>query len=137
MTAQCATCGEPLDLKREEGLGAAVVTVFCPRCDQIAPDRAIAPVSAAVARGAHDGEGGREMTKRSGGSGRSGLGKLTAEIRSWVPEDTDEAIGTLAAMAGVSKSEYLRDLVMCHVHGCLINRLRQSSAQKGAGMAPE
>lgn len=69
---------------------------------------------------------------------RSGLGKLTAEIRSWVPEDTDEAIGTLAAMAGVSKSEYLRDLVMCHVHGCLtVIRLRQSSAQKGTGMAPE
>jgi hypothetical protein len=69
---------------------------------------------------------------------RSGIGKLTAEVRAWVPEDTDEAIGTLAALARVSKSEYVRDLLMCHVHGCLtVIRLRQSSAEKGAGMAPD
>jgi hypothetical protein len=69
---------------------------------------------------------------------RSGLGKLTAEVRAWVPEDTDEALATLAALARVPKGEYVRDLVMCHVHGALeVVRLRQSSAQKGAAMAPE
>jgi hypothetical protein len=69
---------------------------------------------------------------------RSGLGKLTAEVRAWVPEDTDEGLVTLAALARVPKGEYLRDLVMCHVHGCLtVIKLRQSSAQKGAGMAPD
>lgn len=66
----------------------------------------------------------------------SGMGKLTAEVRAWVPEETDEALVALAAIARVPKGEYLRDLVMCHVHGCLaVMRLRQSSAQKGAGMA--
>ena len=55
-----------------------------------------------------------------------------------MPEDTDEALATLAALARVPKGEYVRDLVMCHVHGALeVVRLRQSSAQKGAAMAPE
>lgn len=69
---------------------------------------------------------------------RSGLGKLTAEVRAWVPEDTDEGLATLAAIARVPKGEYVRELVMCHVHGALeLLRLRQTSAHKGAGMAPE
>lgn len=75
----------------------------------------------------------------------SGFGKLTAEIRCWVPESTDEAIAALAALAGVSKGEYLRDVVMCHVHGRLMMvRMRQISGlnsavlmRDSAGLTPE
>jgi phage FluMu protein Com len=67
MTARCAACGEPLDLKRGEGLGAAVLTVFCPRCDQIAPDTAIAPIRRPILR-LPSGRGTRKVKVRKVGS---------------------------------------------------------------------
>jgi Ribbon-helix-helix protein, copG family len=51
-------------------------------------------------------------------TGRStGLGKLTAEIRARVPEDTAEEITRLAARAGVPLGEYVRDVIIYHAHG--------------------
>jgi hypothetical protein len=53
MTAQCATCGGPLELKRDEDLGGGVETMFywCRRCnasrdrgDQMALGAPVAPV---------------------------------------------------------------------------------------------
>jgi hypothetical protein len=57
------------------------------------------------------------------------FGKLTSEIRAWVPPETEEGIATLAALAGQPKGAYLRNLVMCHVHGHLsVASLRQGGS---------
>lgn len=51
-------------------------------------------------------------------TGRSSdFGKLTAEIRARVPEDTAEGLARLAAQAGVPQGEYVRDVLIYHVHG--------------------
>lgn len=48
----------------------------------------------------------------------SPLGKLTAELpKIRVPEDTKDGLDRAARNAGMSTSEYLRELVMLHVHG--------------------
>ncbi len=68
----------------------------------------------------------------------SGLGKLTEECRTWIPEATGEALSALAAAAGVTRSEYVRDLLMVSVHGRLtIMRLRQPGDRCSAGIAPD
>ncbi|AVR89039.1 ribbon-helix-helix protein, CopG family [Thauera aromatica] len=52
-------------------------------------------------------------------SGRTGpFGKLTAEIpKIRVPDDTKDELERLARAAGITLSEYLRDLLMVHAHG--------------------
>lgn len=66
------------------------------------------------------------------------MGKLTAEVRAWVPEATSEALAALATQAGVTRSEYVRDLLMVWVHGRLtVMRLRQAVDPCSAGIAPE
>lgn len=61
------------------------------------------------------------------------FGKLTAEIRAWVPEDTDEGIVALAARAGVPKGAYVRAVLMCHVHGHVcVASLREGIALSSA-----
>jgi hypothetical protein len=75
---------------------------------------------------------------RSGTS--SGMGKLTAEVRAWVPEATSEALRALAAQAGVTRSEFVRDLLMDWVHGpgrLTVMRLRRPGDPCSAGIAPE
>lgn len=68
----------------------------------------------------------------------SGFGKLTAEIRARVPEDTAEGLARLAAKAGVPQAEYVRDVLMCHVHGpVIVLSLRQISSRHIAGTAPD
>jgi hypothetical protein len=68
----------------------------------------------------------------------SGLGKLTAEVRTWVPEETSEGLAALATLAGVSKGEYVRDVLMTFIHGRLtVVRLRQSGDPGSAGVTPE
>jgi hypothetical protein len=73
-------------------------------------------------------------------TGRStGFGKLTAEIRARVPEDTAEEITRLAALAGVPQGEYVRDVLMYHVHGYRGERtggLGRARRGIGAGMTP-
>jgi hypothetical protein len=66
-------------------------------------------------------------------TGNPGFGKLTAEIRAWVPEDTDEGIVALAARAGVPKGAYVRAVLMCHVHGHVsVASLREEVALSSA-----
>lgn len=68
----------------------------------------------------------------------SGLGKLTAECRAWLPQETDDALCALATLAGVTKGEYLRDVLMAFVHGRLaLVRLRQSGDLGSAGVEPK
>ena len=51
-------------------------------------------------------------------SGHTGpLGKLTTEIKIRTDEDTKDALERLARSAGLSLSEYLRDVLMVHAHG--------------------
>ena len=45
------------------------------------------------------------------------VGKLTAELRCLVPEEADEHVGALAALAGLPKGEYLRNVVMTWLYG--------------------
>ncbi len=64
----------------------------------------------------------------------SGLGKLTGEVRAWLPEETNEALAALATVAGVTKSEYVRDVLMGWVHGRLtIVKVRQTAEAGSAG----
>ena len=66
------------------------------------------------------------------------MGKLTAEVRAWVPEVTSEALTALATQAGVTRSEYVRDLLMVVVHGRLtVMRLPRPGDRCSAGMAPD
>jgi hypothetical protein len=66
----------------------------------------------------------------------SGLGKLTADVRTWVPEETSEGLAALATIAGVTKGEYVRDVLMSFVHGRLtVMRLRQSADPSSGGSA--
>ena len=66
------------------------------------------------------------------------MGKLTAEVKAWVPEETSEALQALATQAGVSRSEYIRDLLMVWVHGRLtVMRLRQPGGPGSTGMGPD
>jgi hypothetical protein len=65
----------------------------------------------------------------------SGLGKLTAEVSARVPEETDEALSALATVAGISKAEYVRGVLMSFVHGHLaMMRLRQSADPSSRGL---
>lgn len=72
-------------------------------------------------------------------TGRStGFGKLTREVRARVPEDTGEGLTRLAALAGVPEAEYVRDVLMCHVHGQVtVINLRHISARHVGALAPE
>lgn len=47
----------------------------------------------------------------------SPLGKLTAEIKTNVSEDTDEQLTFLASAHRQKKAEYVRNLIIEHVHG--------------------
>lgn len=50
-------------------------------------------------------------------SGNSMGSKCTADIKSFVPEDTKDALIVLASKAGMNLSEYVRHVLMQHVHG--------------------
>jgi hypothetical protein len=68
----------------------------------------------------------------------SGLGKVTGEVKACVPEETNEALAALATVAGMTKSEYVRELLMGHVHGRLtVMRLRQGEPGRRGGTKAE
>ncbi|TAM07230.1 MAG: ribbon-helix-helix protein, CopG family [Paraburkholderia sp.] len=65
----------------------------------------------------------------------SALKKLTAEIRTAVDDDTKDEVLRLAAAEGMSISEYLRDLIMIHVHGLeRLARLHKARLDRMAGI---
>ena len=47
----------------------------------------------------------------------SPLGKFTARAETVVPEETKEALNAMAWAADMTPAEYLRDLIIGHVHG--------------------
>ena len=47
----------------------------------------------------------------------SPLGKLTAEIKTMVAEETDELLAFLASAHRMKKAEYIRAVLVDHVHG--------------------
>jgi hypothetical protein len=63
------------------------------------------------------------------------LGKLTAEVKTVVDDETKDEFSRLAAIEGLSLSEYLRDLVMIHVHGRdRLARLHRARLDRMAGI---
>jgi hypothetical protein len=63
------------------------------------------------------------------------LGKLTAEIKTIVDDDTKDEFSRLATVEGLSISEYMRDLIMIHVHGRdRLARLHRARLDRMAGI---
>jgi hypothetical protein len=63
----------------------------------------------------------------------SPIGKLTAEIKTMLPEDTDELLSFLASAHRMRKAEYIRNILIEHVHGkAEIVRLRVSAPVRSA-----
>jgi hypothetical protein len=61
--------------------------------------------------------------------------KLTAEMRTVVDDATKDEFLRLASCEGMSVSEYLRDLVMIHVHGReRLARLHKARLDRMAGI---
>lgn len=68
----------------------------------------------------------------------SAIRKLTAEVKTVVDDDTKDEFARLAATEGMSISEYLRDLVMIHVHGReRLARLHRARLDRMAGLVPD
>jgi hypothetical protein len=66
---------------------------------------------------------------------RVGNGKLIAEIKTVVDDETKDEFLRLANAEGMSISEYLRDLVMIHVHGRdHLVRLHKARLERMAGI---
>lgn len=63
------------------------------------------------------------LFSRSGSS--TGLGKCTDEVKALVPEEIKSELSGLAAIYGVSLSEYVRDVLTIHTKGAVhVLRLR-------------
>lgn len=72
-------------------------------------------------------------------TGRStGLGKATGQMSVLVPEETKEGLIALAAVAGLTTSEYVRERLIEIVHGRLtLLRLRQGEGRRSVEKASE
>jgi hypothetical protein len=68
----------------------------------------------------------------------SSLGKLTAEIKVRVDDDTKDELDRLAFEASMGLAEFLRELVMIRVYGRdHVARLHRSRLALVAGIGPE
>lgn len=56
-------------------------------------------------------------------------GKCDEDIRVKVPSDLKEQVSALAVINGMTSSEYVRDLLILHVHGHL--RVLQDRSRRG------
>jgi Ribbon-helix-helix protein, copG family len=66
------------------------------------------------------------------------LGKLTAEVKVRVDEDTKDELDRLAYEAGMGTSEFIRELMMIRVYGREhVARLYKTRMFMVAGMGPE
>ncbi|HEY9544746.1 MAG TPA: hypothetical protein VIR56_01995 [Solimonas sp.] len=62
------------------------------------------------------------------------FGKCTAEAKTVIPETSDELLVMLASAHRKTKSEYLRDVILEHLHGkAEIIRLRLAPPVRSAG----
>lgn len=58
------------------------------------------------------------------------MGKCTEHLKVPVPEALKEQLAALAVLRGKCVAEYVRDLLVAHVHGALYSiRLRQEGAE--------
>jgi len=65
-------------------------------------------------------------------------GKLTAEMRTVVDDDTKDEFLRMASNEGMTVSEYLRDMVMIHVHGRNhLLRLHKARLDRMAGVGAD
>lgn len=53
----------------------------------------------------------------SRGANTNPFGKCTEELKTQVPEEIREQLHALAALKGQTPSEYLRNLIIIHLHG--------------------
>lgn len=68
----------------------------------------------------------------------STLGKLTAEVKARVDDDTKDELDRLACEAGMGVSEFLRELVMIRVYGRdHVARLHRARLAMVAGIGPD
>jgi hypothetical protein len=68
----------------------------------------------------------------------SALGKLTAEVKVRVDDDTKDELDRLANDAGMGLSEFLRELMMIRVYGQdQVVRLHRARLALVAGSGPE
>lgn len=81
----------------------------------------------------------QEETLRLARSGNScPIGKYTAEVKTLVPEDTKDALTALAFAANKNISEYVRNIIMAHVHGqAHMLRLQHQAMNGSAGIGTE
>ena len=68
----------------------------------------------------------------------SPLGKLTAEVKFRLDESTFDGLEAEARKAGLTVSEFLRDLVMVRVHGAsFVRSIYEARLQLVVGKSPE
>lgn len=66
------------------------------------------------------------------------LGKLTAEVKARVDDDTKDELDRLAFEAGMGLSEFVRELLMIRVYGREhVARLHRARMVMVAGIGPE
>lgn len=77
------------------------------------------------------------MTELSRPTSSNPNGKATAEAKTHLPEEDRDALAALALIAGQTVSEYMRDLILEHLHGQLWKvRVAQSRFNGRAGISP-
>lgn len=78
------------------------------------------------------------MTNLSRNGTTSPLGKLSAEIKVRVPEDTREALEQQARSAGMGLSEFIREMLLIRAHGMdMVRRLYEDRLAMVAGTVPD
>lgn len=78
------------------------------------------------------------MTSLSRNGSTSPLGKLSAEIKVRVPEDTREELEKQAREAGMGLSEFIREMLLIRAHGLdMVRRLYEDRLAMVAGSVPE
>lgn len=79
---------------------------------------------------------GKSRLARTGST--SPLGKLSAEIKVRVPEDTRDVLERQAREAGLGLSEFLRELLLIRAHGIdMVRSLYDTRLAMVAGTGPD
>jgi hypothetical protein len=64
--------------------------------------------------------------------------RLTADLKTLIDEDTKEELARLARSEGMNLSEYVRELIMIHVHGREhLIRLTKARLERMVGVRPD
>ncbi|MFP4895160.1 hypothetical protein [Paraburkholderia sp. EG304] len=72
------------------------------------------------------------------GTTSNAIGKLTAEVKTKIPEDEKEALERIAFEAGLNVAEFLREMIMIRIHGRdHVVRLHRARLNVVAGIGPD